>query len=129
MFKVEDVLGDFIEKNIAPDTIVIDPPRDGMFKGAPENILRFRAREIVYVSCNPSTLARDLETLVGSGEYAILDVTPVDNVSAYTSYRDGGETGEEIENLPILSRKYDTILVAVTSWFDGKEKGNHENRS
>ena len=76
--KVEDVLEEFITQKVEPDTIVIDPPRDGMFKGAPENVLRFRAKEIVYVSCNPATLARDLEALLANGEYKITDVTPMD---------------------------------------------------
>ena len=76
--KVEEILLDFTKENIVSDTIVIDPPRDGMFKTAPENILAFHAREIVYVSCNPSTLARDLALLIQSGEYQITDVTAVD---------------------------------------------------
>ena len=67
--------------------IVIDPPRDGMHPSTLPSLLSFGAREIVYVSCNPATLARDLEILIGKNrdeetetlpQYRITDVTPVD---------------------------------------------------
>ncbi len=69
------------------DTIVIDPPRDGMHPSTIPSLLTFGAREIVYVSCNPATLARDLEVLTGKTrsektaslpKYRITDITPMD---------------------------------------------------
>ncbi len=57
---------------------MIDPPRDGMHPTALPNILAFGAREILYVSCNPSTLVRDLEILLAEGKYVLTDVVPVD---------------------------------------------------
>lgn len=57
---------------------MIDPPRDGMHPSAPKNLLAFKAREIVYVSCNPSTLVRDLEILLQDEAYRLTDIIPVD---------------------------------------------------
>jgi len=47
----------------SPDVIVLDPPRAGMHPGALAMLPKFGARKIVYVSCNPTTLARDLQIL------------------------------------------------------------------
>ena len=60
------------------DTIIIDPPRAGMHPSAPEIISQFEAKEIIYVSCNPSTLVRDLEVICQDWEYFVTDITPVD---------------------------------------------------
>lgn len=59
------------------DVIVIDPPRAGLTKKGVQHILAIDARQIVYVSCNPATLARDLAMLLEGG-YAIHEVQPVD---------------------------------------------------
>jgi 23S rRNA (uracil1939-C5)-methyltransferase len=42
------------------------------------NILKFEANQIIYVSCNPSTLARDLEYILSNSDYIIEKVIPVD---------------------------------------------------
>lgn len=85
--KAEVFAREFLEKGGKADTIVIDPPRDGMHPSTLPNILSFGAKEIIYVSCNPATLARDLEVLVGKhrdekieklSRYRITDITPVD---------------------------------------------------
>jgi 23S rRNA (uracil1939-C5)-methyltransferase len=59
------------------DLAVVDPPRTGMEKKALEGLLRLKPRAIVYVSCDPATLARDVAFLVGKG-YALEKVQPVD---------------------------------------------------
>ena len=59
------------------DVIVIDPPRAGLTKKGVQHILAIDARQIVYVSCNPATLARDLAMLLEGG-YTIHEVQPVD---------------------------------------------------
>ncbi len=60
----------------SPDVMIIDPPRVGMHKDVVLQVLRARAETIVYVSCNPATLARDLEMLAPA--YDIVKVQPVD---------------------------------------------------
>jgi 23S rRNA (uracil1939-C5)-methyltransferase len=72
--KVEDVLP-LLDQ--APDAIVLDPPRPGCAPEVLDAIARFRPTVVVYVSCNPATLARDLRVLVDAG-YALDSVTPLD---------------------------------------------------
>ena len=74
---VEKVLPDFIKENsITADVIFVDPPRKGCDKIALDTILKIEPKKIVYVSCNPATLARDLKTL--EEKYTAKEVTPVD---------------------------------------------------
>ena len=50
-----------------PDYIVLDPPRDGINPKALEKIIRYNVPQMVYISCKPTSLARDLEMIQGSG--------------------------------------------------------------
>ena len=50
-----------------PDIIILDPPRSGVHPKALDYVIKFRAREIIYVSCNPKTLVNDLQVLVNAG--------------------------------------------------------------
>ncbi|WP_022668712.1 23S rRNA (uracil(1939)-C(5))-methyltransferase RlmD [Desulfospira joergensenii] len=59
-----------------PDVMIIDPPRVGMHKDVVAQVLGIHPERIVYVSCNPATLARDLEML--APVYEIEEVQPVD---------------------------------------------------
>ena len=60
-----------------PDLIIVDPPRDGIHPKALEKILAFGVGEIVYISCKPTSLARDLETIIRRG-YRVDKVCCVD---------------------------------------------------
>lgn len=74
---VEDELPNLIqEKDVKPDVVFIDPPRKGCDNVAIETLLKIKAKKIVYISCNPATLARDLAKL--KDEYEIKEVQPVD---------------------------------------------------
>ena len=64
-------------KELHPDVIVVDPPRKGCDEKCLETMLRMEPDRIVYVSCDPATLARDLKILCGGG-YALRKVRPVD---------------------------------------------------
>lgn len=60
------------DEQVAIDTVVLDPPREGA-KDVARILPDLKARRIIYISCNPSTLARDLKPLVQSG-YAVKNV-------------------------------------------------------
>ena len=74
---VEKVLDNLINvRNIIPDIIMVDPPRKGLDNKSIENILKIVPKKIIYISCNPATLVRDLSKL--EGKYEILSIKPVD---------------------------------------------------
>ena len=50
-----------------PDIIILDPPRNGVSKEAMKYVIKFNAKEIIYVSCNPKTLVNDLKILTEAG--------------------------------------------------------------
>jgi 23S rRNA (uracil1939-C5)-methyltransferase len=60
-----------------PDLILVDPPRAGLEKRVVDGILQLKPRLLAYVSCDPSTLARDAKRLLGGG-YRLRQVTPFD---------------------------------------------------
>ncbi len=66
-FIAGDVLKVVDTLDVKPDVIVLDPPRDGIHPKAIGKIIDFGAREIVYISCKPTSLARDLEILLEAG--------------------------------------------------------------
>ena len=109
--KAEEVLPEFYEKEsrkpdadmLHPDVIVVDPPRKGCDEKCLETMLRMEPDRIVYVSCDPATLARDLKILCGGG-YALRKVRPVDQfghtthvetVALLSADRSGTETGRQ----------------------------------
>lgn len=60
-----------------PDVIVVDPPRKGCDEACLDTMLKMHPERIVYVSCDPATLARDLKVLCKGG-YEIKRVRPTD---------------------------------------------------
>lgn len=74
---VEKTLPEFIkERNITPDVVFVDPPRKGCDKTALDTLLQIKPKRIVYVSCNPATLARDLKIL--EEQYEIKEISICD---------------------------------------------------
>ncbi|MFT7184596.1 MAG: 23S rRNA (uracil1939-C5)-methyltransferase [Oceanicoccus sp.] len=71
---VEKSLSDLEDK---PDLVIVDPPRSGLGDKVVAKTAEFKAKRIVYVSCNPSTLARDLKTFAELG-YTTESIQPVD---------------------------------------------------
>lgn len=84
---------EFMNKHGQADVVITDPPRAGMHPEMVEKILRMSPKRIVYVSCNPATQARDLQTL--AEDYTIEKVQPVD-MFPHTYH---------IENVVLLKRK------------------------
>jgi 23S rRNA (uracil1939-C5)-methyltransferase len=74
--KAEEVLPKWVKKGWKPDVIVVDPPRTGLDGQLLQTILQVKPQKVVYVSCNPSTLAKDLQTL--SKNYQVKYIQPVD---------------------------------------------------
>lgn len=74
---VEKVLDDLLyKKKIIPDIVMVDPPRKGLDRNSVENILHIKPKRLVYISCNPATLVRDLAKL--EAWYVVKDIKPVD---------------------------------------------------
>lgn len=74
---VEEILDELInEKAITPDIVMVDPPRKGLDNKSIDNILRIKPKRLVYISCNPATLVRDLAKL--EDDFKIDFIKPVD---------------------------------------------------
>lgn len=94
---MRDTLQAVIEKaEPQPDVLITDPPREGMHPKVVKSILQALPERIVYVSCNPATQARDLETL--QQEYDVQVCQPVD-LFPHTYH---------VENVVLLNRKSQT---------------------
>jgi len=69
--------GDIVKRYGKPAAVIIDPPRSGLHPKLPDRILQLEPEKIIYVSCNPATLARDLSMLCRD-HFEIVSVQPVD---------------------------------------------------
>ena len=76
-----------------PDIIMLDPPRKGLDNKAIENILKIKPNRVIYISCNPATMVRDLAKF--ESIYDINKIQPVD-MFPYTSH---------IETVTVLTLK------------------------
>lgn len=65
------------KKGIRPDVVVVDPPRKGLTPELIDTIVRMSPDRVVYVSCDPATMARDLQ-LFTEHDYSVKEITPVD---------------------------------------------------
>ena len=69
---------DMASKNQKADVVFMDPPRAGSDEKFLSSVIKLGPKRVVYVSCNPETLARDLKYLTGNG-YQAMKIQPVDN--------------------------------------------------
>jgi 23S rRNA (uracil1939-C5)-methyltransferase len=91
---MKDVLNEnFIKEHGTPDVVITDPPRAGMHEDVVKAILNADPEKVVYVSCNPSTQARDLAMM--AHQYDIVKIQPVD-MFPQTAH---------VENVVLLERK------------------------
>jgi len=63
-------------KQAYPDVIIVDPPRRGLDENTINNILAVKPKKVIYISCNPATMVRDIKML--SEKYEIGNIQPVD---------------------------------------------------
>ncbi|MCM3176388.1 23S rRNA (uracil(1939)-C(5))-methyltransferase RlmD [Cytobacillus horneckiae] len=75
--KAEEVIPKWYEQGNSADVLVVDPPRKGCDEALLQTIIDMKPKKVVYVSCNPGTLARDLRVLEDGG-YKTVEVQPVD---------------------------------------------------
>ena len=75
---IERVLGSLQRQRTRVDIVLVDPPRSGCHPRALAELKALGPRTLVYVSCDPSTLARDLRYLCEDGAYRLVSVQPVD---------------------------------------------------
>lgn len=75
--KVEDWLNRWRKNKEVVGTIIIDPPRAGCSPETLLRIIKIKSRQIIYVSCNPATLARDIKELI-KADYTLKEICPLD---------------------------------------------------
>jgi 23S rRNA (uracil1939-C5)-methyltransferase len=75
--EAEVVIPKWYKEGISADVLVVDPPRKGCDEALLQTIIEMKPKKVVYVSCNPATLARDLRVLEDGG-YKTVEVQPVD---------------------------------------------------
>lgn len=74
--KAEEWLPKWTKEGWEPDVIIVDPPRTGLDQQLLKTILKVQPKKVIYVSCNPSTLAKDISVL--SSKYKVNGIQPVD---------------------------------------------------
>lgn len=82
--KAEEVLDEWKKEGVQADVLIVDPPRKGLAPEFVESVIDMAPKKMVYVSCNPATLARDCRLLVDGG-YQLEKVQPVD-LFPYTTH-------------------------------------------
>ena len=73
---MDDARNDLSKYLIGQDLVIVDPPRKGLSIDLIDSFKKNKVKKIVYISCNPATMARDLNLL--KDEYSFSDVYPVD---------------------------------------------------
>jgi len=94
--KAEDVVKDKLQ-GVKADVVVLDPPRAGCKESLLKTVGEIGPKKLIYVSCNPSTLARDIKILQGEG-FEFIEATPVD-MFPHTAH---------VETVVLLSRVHTT---------------------
>ena len=93
---VEKIFSNLMEKKqVYPDVIIVDPPRKGLDNNTINNILAVKPKKVVYISCNPATMVRDMKQL--NENYEIGNIQPVD-MFPFTSH---------VECVAVLQQKQD----------------------
>ena len=111
-FIAGDVLKVLDEIEEKPDFIILDPPRDGVHPKALSRIIGYEVEKLVYISCKPTSLARDLEIFIANG-YEVQRCVPVDQFPWTTG----------IETVVLLShKKADSYIHIDVEFGEGEGK-------
>ena len=86
-------LRELVERAGRPDLLVVDPPRSGLSQKVVRRVIEAGPRRIVYVSCNPTTLAPNAAQLVADGGYRLRRVRAGRHVPADPAHRVRGAAG------------------------------------
>jgi len=106
------------ERNMAFDIVVLDPPRKGCDPAVLEAVVNLAPRKIVYVSCDPATLARDVKVFAAAG-YGVAAVRPVDMFP---------QTGH-VETVVLLSKLKSTTSIEVKIDLDEMDLTQAESKA
>nr|WP_010250623.1 23S rRNA (uracil(1939)-C(5))-methyltransferase RlmD [Acetivibrio cellulolyticus] len=116
--EAERVIPEMYSKGIKADVVVVDPPRKGCDQVLLETLVSMEPRRIVYVSCNPATLARDLGFLTERG-FKVLEVQPVD-MFPWTAH---------VETVVLLSQQKPSDKIAVNLDLDALDVTSTESKA
>ncbi|RAL24329.1 23S rRNA (uracil(1939)-C(5))-methyltransferase RlmD [Thermoflavimicrobium daqui] len=75
--EAEILIPKWVKKGLKPDLVVVDPPRVGLGQALIDTLLEVKVPRMIYVSCNPATLAKDCQQLIRGG-YQVKKVIPLD---------------------------------------------------
>ena len=73
-----EFMRDVAEEDERPDVVFMDPPRAGSTETFLSSLIKMSPKTVVYVSCSPETLRRDLQYLIKNSEYKVRKIQPVD---------------------------------------------------
>lgn len=76
--KAEEIMDQWYKKGVRPTVVVVDPPRKGLDVSFIDATVAMSPERIIYVSCNPATMARDMKLFNEKGKYTVEKVQPVD---------------------------------------------------
>lgn len=93
--KAEEQLAKWQEDGLKPDVVVVDPPRKGLENTLIDSVVKMQPKRVVYVSCNPATLARDVKLFTEQGYHVNQPVQPVDQFPQTV----------HVESVTVLERK------------------------
>ncbi len=115
--------GDFCRKMIGtvsvPDVVFMDPPRSGSTEAFMKSVITMEPKSIVYISCNPETLARDLEYMTKRGKYKVVRCKPVDMFPAT----------EHVEVVSLLQKMSNTREKMITLDVEMEDYHRIKNRT
>lgn len=74
----EDGLDFMVSRNIKPELLLANPTREGLSNAVCQKLIQLLPQQLIYISCNPATLARDIKFILASGAYQLKQIIPLD---------------------------------------------------